>query len=114
MARASLTQWLALSHRRENPPAVRPVTSGLNDPPQQTFGLKRQFVGAHLGRPGLIPQAKNSMQAALAAYRVSKVDFQTLISAFVDLLNLQEEYYRELADHQIAVAKLEQIIGEVK
>ena len=63
---------------------------------------------------GLIPQAENSMQAALAAYRVSKVDFQTLISAFVDLLNLQEEYYRELADHEIAVAKLEQIIGDVK
>jgi outer membrane protein, heavy metal efflux system len=63
---------------------------------------------------GLIPQAENSMQAALAAYRTSKVDFQTLISAFIDLLNLQEEYYRELADHEIAVAKLEQIIGEVK
>jgi outer membrane protein, heavy metal efflux system len=63
---------------------------------------------------GLIPQAENSMHAALAAYRVSKVDFQTLILAFVDLLNLQEEYYRELADHEIGLAKLEQIIGEVK
>jgi hypothetical protein len=63
---------------------------------------------------GLIPQAENSVQAALAAYRVSKADFQTLISAFVDLLNLQEEHYRELADHEVAVAKLQQIIGEVK
>jgi outer membrane protein, heavy metal efflux system len=63
---------------------------------------------------GLIPQAGNSMQAALAAYRVSKIDFQTLISAFVDLLNLHEEYYRELADREIAVARLEQIIGETK
>jgi outer membrane protein TolC len=63
---------------------------------------------------GLIPQAENSMQAALAAYRVSRADFQTLISAFLDLLNLQEEHYRELADHEIAVAKLQQIVGEVK
>lgn len=63
---------------------------------------------------GLIPQAENSMQAALAAYRVSRVDFQTLISAFVDLLNLHEEYYRELANHEIAVAKLQQVVGEVK
>jgi len=63
---------------------------------------------------GLIPQAESSMQAAMAAYRVSKVDFQTLISAFVDLLNVRQEYYRELADHEIAVARLEQIIGEVK
>ncbi|MBF6569522.1 MAG: TolC family protein [Candidatus Binataceae bacterium] len=65
-------------------------------------------------RAGLIPQAENSMQAALAAYRVSKIDFQTLISSFVDLLNLREEYYRELADREIAVAKLEQIAGDLK
>jgi outer membrane protein TolC len=62
---------------------------------------------------GLIPQADNSMEAALAAYRVSKIDFQTFIGAFVDLLNLHEESYRELADHEIAVAKLKQIIGEL-
>jgi cobalt-zinc-cadmium efflux system outer membrane protein len=65
-------------------------------------------------RQGLIPQAENSLQAALAEYRVSKVDFQTLVSAFVDLLNVREEYYRELADHEIAVAKLEQIVGALK
>jgi outer membrane protein TolC len=63
---------------------------------------------------GLIPQAENSLQAALASYRVSKVDFQTLISAFIDLLTLEEESYRELADHEIAVAKLRQIIGRVE
>lgn len=65
-------------------------------------------------RQGLIPQAENSMRAALAAYRVSKADFQTLISAFVDLLNLNEEYERELTDHEIAVAKLEQMVGDFK
>lgn len=65
-------------------------------------------------RNGLIPQAQNSMDAAMAAYRVGKVDFQTLLSAFIDLLNLNQEYYRELADHEIAVAKIEQIIGDVK
>ncbi len=65
-------------------------------------------------RQGLIPQAENSMRAALAAYRVSKADFQTLISAFVDLLNLNQEYERELADHEIAAAKLEQMVGDFK
>lgn len=63
---------------------------------------------------GLIPQAESSMQAALAEYQVSKAEFQTLISAFIDLLNIREEYYREIADHEIAVAKLERIIGKVK
>ncbi len=65
-------------------------------------------------RDGLIPQADNSLRAAMAEYRASKADFQTLISAFVELLNLNQEYYRELADREIAVARLEQVIGDLK
>jgi hypothetical protein len=30
----------------------------------------------------------------------------------VDVLRLQQEYYRTLADHEIAVAKIKQIVGE--
>ena len=63
---------------------------------------------------GLIPQAETSKASALSAYRTGKVDFQTLLSAVIDLQNLHEEYYRALADHEIAVAKLQQTIGEQK
>jgi outer membrane protein TolC len=65
-------------------------------------------------REGLIPQAENSLAAAQAAYRVSKVDFQTLISALIDLLNVNQDYYRVVADHEIALAKIEQIVGDLK
>ncbi len=65
-------------------------------------------------RDGLIPQARNSLAAAQAAYRVSKVDFQTLISALIDLLNVNQDYYRVVADHEIALAKIEQIVGDLK
>jgi len=65
-------------------------------------------------REGLIPQAQDSLDAALAAYRVSKVDFQTLLSAVIDLLNVNQEYYREVADHEIALAKIEQVVGDLK
>jgi len=65
-----------------------------------------------LYRDGLIPQAKATRDAALNAYRVGKVDFQTLLSAVIDLLNMNQAYYRALADHEIAGAKLHQIIGE--
>ena len=53
---------------------------------------------------GLIPQAE-ATPSALAAYRVNKVDFQTLLSAVTDVLRMKQEYYRTLADHEIAVAK---------
>ncbi|HZP44401.1 MAG TPA: TolC family protein [Candidatus Binataceae bacterium] len=62
---------------------------------------------------GLLPQAESALQTALAAYRASRVDFQTLLAAFNERLNLREEDYRELADREIAVARLEQTIGEL-
>jgi outer membrane protein TolC len=63
-------------------------------------------------RDGLIPQAQMSQASAMAAYRVGKVDFQTLLSAVLDLQNLRQEYYRSLADHEIAIAKIERVIGD--
>jgi len=65
-------------------------------------------------RDGLIPQAETSQASATAAYRVGKVDFQTLLSSVLDLQNLRQEYYRSLADHEIAIAKLHQVIGDRK
>jgi len=65
-----------------------------------------------LYRDGLIPQAEATLSSATAAYRTGKVDFQTLLSAVIDLLNLREGYYRAIADHEIAVARVKQIIGE--
>ena len=63
---------------------------------------------------GLIPQAQATLKSAVATYRVGKVDFQTLLSAEVDVLRLQQQYYRAIADHEIAVAKIQQIIGNVR
>ena len=63
-------------------------------------------------RDGLIPQAETSEASAMSAYRVGKVDFQTLLSSVLDLQNLRQEYYRSLADHEIAIAKIQQVIGD--
>src|SRR5262249_16177081 len=58
-----------------------------------------------LYREGLIPQAVATLTSATNAYRTGKVDFQTLLSAEVDVLNLREGYYRAIADHEIAIAR---------
>jgi outer membrane protein TolC len=65
-----------------------------------------------LYRDGLIPQGEVTLSSARVAYRTGKVDFQTLLSAVIDLQNLHEGYYRAIADHEIAVARIKQIIGE--
>jgi cobalt-zinc-cadmium efflux system outer membrane protein len=63
-------------------------------------------------RDGLIPQAETSEASAMSAYRVGKVDFRTLLSSVLDLQNLRQEYYRSLAEHEIAIAKIQQVIGD--
>ena len=60
---------------------------------------------------GLIPQSKATFQAALAAYQANRQDFQTLLFAFMDVLNLELEYQRELADHETALGQLETLTG---
>lgn len=63
-------------------------------------------------RDGLIPQSEATMNSARAAYRTGKVDFQTMLSAVTAVLELREGYLRAIADHEIAVAHVERIIGE--
>lgn len=63
-------------------------------------------------REGLLPQAGASVDSALTAYQAGSLDFQTVISSLTDLFNLRQEYYRAVADHEIAAAKIEQFVEE--
>jgi cobalt-zinc-cadmium efflux system outer membrane protein len=62
-------------------------------------------------REGLIPQARATFQAAIAAYQSGKQDFETLISSFLEVLNLESDYQRELAEHDSGLAHLEALTG---
>jgi cobalt-zinc-cadmium efflux system outer membrane protein len=60
---------------------------------------------------GLIPQSNATFQAGMAAYEAGREDFQTLLSSFLDVLQLEGEYWRDLADHEIALARIEELTG---
>ncbi|MGH7986160.1 MAG: TolC family protein [Candidatus Binataceae bacterium] len=77
----------------------------------QLIAIRTTRRVARIYRQGLIPQAQATLASASAAYQVGKVDFQTLLSAEIDVLRLKQQYYRTVADHEIAVAKIQQIIG---
>jgi outer membrane protein TolC len=62
-------------------------------------------------KDGLIPQSNATFQSALAAYQSNRQDFETLLSSFMDALNLEIEYQRELADHEVALARIEMLTG---
>jgi outer membrane protein, heavy metal efflux system len=60
---------------------------------------------------GLIPQAEATFQAGIAAYQSNRQDFETLLGNFLDILNLNLERRRELADPESTLARLERLTG---
>jgi outer membrane protein, heavy metal efflux system len=58
-----------------------------------------------------VPQSQATLSASTAAYESGKQDFETLLSAFIDVLHLRLDYLHEMAEHQIAIAKLERLTG---
>ena len=64
-----------------------------------------------LYKTGIIPQATQSLESAIAGYQVSKIDFLTLIDNQITLFNYEMEYYRVLSDYEKKLAKLETMVG---
>jgi len=80
--------------------------------------LRAQYVLAQhtsellkIHREGLSPQSRSEFQAALAAYQSNKQEFQAMLTAFLDVLRFDEEYWQNVSEYETAIARLEQITG---
>ena len=62
-------------------------------------------------REGLLPQARAEFEAGVAAYQNNRQDFQGLLTSFLDLLQLDEEYWQSAAERETALARLEELTG---
>jgi cobalt-zinc-cadmium efflux system outer membrane protein len=85
---------------------------------RQSAELEQAFVVAQTAgeqldtyRQGLLPQAEATFRSALASYQANRQDFQTLLSAFLDVLNVEIDYQRQLSEHESALAQIEAITG---
>jgi cobalt-zinc-cadmium efflux system outer membrane protein len=67
---------------------------------------------AHVHRVSIVPQARATVQAALASYRVGRVTFMQLIDNQMTVNRHETESYRLLADYHQAVADLEAMVGQ--
>ncbi|MBZ5677191.1 MAG: TolC family protein [Acidobacteriia bacterium] len=82
------------------------------------FDVRNQYIAAETAsqmlkiyREGLIPQALAAYQSGLTSYQTGSVDFETLFSSFLDVLNFDGEYWKTLMEHETALARIEQITG---
>ena len=62
-------------------------------------------------REGLLPQARAGFQAGIAAYQNNRQDFSALLASFLDVLHLDEEYWKSIAERETALTQLEQLTG---
>jgi outer membrane protein TolC len=73
--------------------------------------LRRSLDQLTLLEEGILPQARTGLAAATAAYRVSDVDFSSVLDAQVTLFRQELEYHRLLADFATTLAALERAVG---
>jgi len=62
-------------------------------------------------REGLLPQARAEFEAGVAAYQNNRQDFQGLLTSFLDVLHLDEEYWQNAAERETALARIEELTG---
>ncbi|MFQ5740806.1 MAG: TolC family protein [Acidobacteriota bacterium] len=82
------------------------------------FEVKEQYLTAkaseelaELFSRAVVPQSTLALESSLSAYEVGTVDFLTMLDNFLTVLDYEVDYYRELTNFQMALARLEPLVG---
>jgi len=73
--------------------------------------LERDRRMASLYRDGLLPQAGAALESSLSAYRAGKGEFMQVLDSRMALFNVERDYYKAVAEHQMELARLEATVG---
>jgi outer membrane protein TolC len=82
------------------------------------FEIKQQYLTAKaveqlagLYSGAIVPQSTLALESSMASYQTGRVDFLTVFNNFLTVLQYEIGYYRELANYQMALARLEPLVG---
>ena len=82
------------------------------------FEIKQQYLAAtaslelsNLYSKAIVPQSSLSLESSMSAYEVGKLDFLSMLTSFIDVLDYEVGYYEELSKYQSALARLEPLVG---
>lgn len=82
------------------------------------FELKQNYLAAkasdnllRLFSQGVVPQSSLALESSMSSYQVGSVDFLSVLGNFTTVLNYETDYYRELANYQTALARMEALVG---
>jgi cobalt-zinc-cadmium efflux system outer membrane protein len=82
------------------------------------YEIKQQYLSATASRDlsnlyakAIVPQSSLALESSMSAYEVGKLDFLSMLTNFMDVLNYEVGYYEELSKYQSALARLEPMVG---
>jgi outer membrane protein TolC len=82
------------------------------------FEIKQEFLAATASRDlsnlyskAIVPQSSLALESSMSAYEVGKVDFLSMLTNFVDVLDFEVSYYEEMSKFESALARLEPLVG---
>ncbi len=73
--------------------------------------MKKSRDQALLYKSGIIPQARQTFEAAMSSYQVGKVGFLVLLDSLKTVYNYEMEYFRVLSEGERNIARLEAETG---
>ena len=79
---------------------------------QQVANAEQSLKSARLYETGILPQARLAVESSLAAYRVNRVDFLTLLDNQMTVLNYEVSYASAVSSYNKALAEIELLTGK--
>ena len=79
---------------------------------QQTAMAEQNLKSARLYQTAILPQARLTVESALAAYRVNRVDFLTLLDSQMTVFNYEISLATAIASYNKALAEIDLLIGK--
>jgi len=82
------------------------------------YRVKQEYLQAQaadrllqLYSQGIVPQSRLTLESSLASYQTGGIDFQAVLGNFTTILDYELGYHQQLATHEKALARLEELTG---
>lgn len=117
---------LPIFHRSKQDQAIREAAENLdsarrmeqNELTVLRYRVKQQYLQAQaadrllqLYAQGIVPQSRLTLESSLASYETGAIDFQSVLGNFTTILDYELGYHQQLATHEKALARLEELTG---
>jgi len=79
---------------------------------QQAAAVEQNLKSARLYQTAILPQARLTVESALAAYRVNRVDFLTLLDSQMTVFNYETSLVTAMANYNKALAEIDLLTGK--